>query len=141
MKRTILLLALLVGCTGVKLTTPPGFAELGKSGPFVYRATTANGVVMGVRVAKNQPRGNLDFWSTAVDRKLAGDGYVLEERKAVRSKSGMAGTMLKYTLDSTRYHVAVYATADKVYVVDAAGEAEAFDPLAATIETAELSIH
>ena len=142
MKHLVLVLALVVGCgSSARIATPLGFAELGHSGPFAYRAATADGVVIGVRVAKNRPRGNLDFWSTAVDRKLASEGYMLEDRKPVRSTSGMLGTMLRYTLDSTRYVVTVYTTSRNVYVVDAAGDAAVFDPLASTIETAQLSIH
>jgi hypothetical protein len=141
MKWILLVVLLSVGChTPVQLTTPPGFAELGKSGPYAYRAASARGVVIGARVADNQPRGNLDFWSDTVDRKLAGDGYVLEDRKAVRSRGGLAGTMLRYTLDGTRYLVTVYTTDDKVFVVDAAGDAADFDPLAQTIAAAQLSL-
>ena len=142
MKWLTLAVLLLIGCHPQgQLTTPAGFAELGESGPFAYRAATARGVVIGARVADNRPRGNLDFWSDTVDRKLAGDGYVLEDRRAVRSRTGLAGTMMRYTLDGTRYLVTVYTTPDKVYVVDAAGEAAEFDPLAETIAKAELSLH
>jgi hypothetical protein len=142
MKWLTLALLLLVGCgPSGRLTTPPGFAELGEDGPFAYRAATARGVVIGARVADNHPRGNLDFWSDTVDRKLARDGYVLEDRRQVRSRSGLAGTMMRYTLDGTRYLVTVYTTAEKVYVVDAAGDAAEFDPLAETIARAELSLH
>ena len=143
MKTWILLgLLLSVGCThSLRVDTPAGFAELGRSHPFVYRATTATGVVIGARVADNQPRANLEFWTAAVDRKLVADGYVRADQKPVRSRGGLAGTMLSYTLDETRYLVTVYATADKVYVVDAAGDAAEFDPLAPTVAAAELSLH
>jgi hypothetical protein len=141
MRILVLALVLAAGCfTGPRLATPDGFAELGKSGPYAYRATTARGVVIAARVADNRPRGNLEFWTDAVDRKLAADGYVLDDRRAVRSRGGLAGTMLRYTLDDLRYLVAVYTTGDKVYVVDAAGQAADFDPLAATLAQAALSL-
>lgn len=65
---TILLcLAATVGGTGCgpgfALKTPDGFVELDDQKEFAYRATTAQGIVMGVRVEPNRPKGNLAFWT------------------------------------------------------------------------------
>lgn len=137
-------LALAACSGGASLAAPPGFARLDESGPFTWRATTAQGVVLGARVEKNEPRGNLDFWADAVDQKLAVDGYKRDARSAVRSSGGLPGTMMKYERTdggrTTRYLVTVYTTDDKVYLVEAAGDAERFDPVAGTVAQAELTL-
>ena len=49
-----------IGCgPGFKLNTPDGFVELEDQEEYAFRATTAQGVVMSVRVEPNRPKGNL----------------------------------------------------------------------------------
>lgn len=60
---SILLLAasaLATACgPSVSLQTPPGFAVLPKQTEYLYRAASADGVVLAVRVEDNKPTGNL----------------------------------------------------------------------------------
>jgi hypothetical protein len=131
--------------SSARLTPPSSFAEIeAKKEPYVYRATTAKGVVVAARVEKNEPRGNLDFWAEAVDLRVKKDGFQGEAAKSVTGASGLPGKLLRYSKvengRTVRYVVTVYATDKHVYVVEAAGDSERFDPLAAEVERAELSL-
>jgi hypothetical protein len=151
--RSLILLVATVACaapsvacsSSAKLTPPPGFAEIeAKKEPYVYRATTARGVVVAARVEKNEPRGNLDFWAEAVDLRVRNDGFQGEAPKNVTGATGIPGKLLRYSKTengrTVRYFVTVYTTEKRVYVVEAAGDSERFDPLVAEVERAELSL-
>ncbi len=132
---TIALLAaalLQTACTGASLQTPSGFAKLEDQEEYDYRATSAAGVVVAVRAEDNNPEGNLDFWVAAVDKQLRRGGYQVEgAERAVQSSAGVPGRELHYTRNeggrSYRFWVAVFVTEDKVFVVEAGGDASHFD--------------
>jgi hypothetical protein len=125
---------LAVGCnSGARVSAPDGFAELDEGETYSYRATNAAGVVIGVRTEDNNPRGNLDFWTSAVDLKLKKSGYaaVSEEAAKVSSETGLDGRRLRYRTQKDgrthEYWVTVFVTEDKVIVVEAAGDEAYFD--------------
>src|SRR3954468_10793229 len=116
----------------VGLQTPSGFAVLEKQEEYVYRATTADGVVLAVRAELNQPRGNLDFWSDVVDRQLRGQGYLAEGAPVeVRTAFGLPGRQIRYLRDengrSSRFWAVVFVTGSRVWVIEAGGETDRFD--------------
>ncbi|MFT3775565.1 MAG: hypothetical protein QM820_60225 [Minicystis sp.] len=121
-----------IGCgPSVTLQTPPGFAVLEKQEEYVYRATSAEGVVIAVRAEKNEPKGNLDFWAEALNRQLRKSGYAPDgDPTEVRTGTGLSGREMKYTREqggrSYRFWVAVFVTADRVWIVEAGGDAERF---------------
>lgn len=134
-----------LGCThGARLDTPAGFASLGDDGDFSYRAASARGVVLTTRTEPNDVKANTDFWAEALDVRLKDRGYVAEGTRAVRTAKGLAGTQLRYTTTKNgrphRYWVTVIATKSKVYVIEAAGDREAFDPAQPTVERAIASL-
>jgi hypothetical protein len=124
--------SLLLACApSARLATPPGFAVLDDQKEFVYRATSADGVVIAIRAEANKPLGNLDFWADVLDRKLRNSKYVAEGKAAeIRSPSGVPGRELKYTREDQgrtyRYWVAVFVTADRVWLVEAGGDKDRF---------------
>jgi hypothetical protein len=124
--------AFAAGCgPSVTLQTPPGFAVLDGQKEYVYRATSAEGVVLGVRAEKNEPKGNLDFWADALDRQLRRGGYVADgDPHEVRAATGVAGRIFKYTQAqggrTHRFWMAVFVTDGNVWVVEAGGDAERF---------------
>jgi len=138
---TILSLVLLAGCAhGAKLETPKGFANLGDQAHFSYRAANAKGVVLTTRTEDNDVKANTEFWADALDAKLRDKGYSVEGSRAVKTTRGLEGTQLRYVTSyagrTHRYWVTVFATASKVYVVEAAGDKEPFDQQVAIVENA-----
>lgn len=125
--------ALNVACGGpsASVATPPGFGVLKDQKEYVYRATSAEGVVLAVRAEQNEPQGNLDFWADALDRTLRRAGYVAEGNPgSVRSGNGLSGRVHKYTRDqggrAQRFWIAVFVTEGRVWVVEAGGDAQRF---------------
>lgn len=135
--RAILTAALFVttaACSnGAHVTAPDGFAELDSSEDYSFRATSAEGVVIAVRTEANEPRGNLAFWTSAIDHRLQKSGYVpqAEGAVAVASEAGLPGKRLRYKLENAgrphEYWVTVFVTDTRVIVVEAAGDRDFFD--------------
>jgi hypothetical protein len=133
MKRLAILLAAaaafaLAGCgRPFVAATPPGFVDLGdRYGSHEYRATTADGVVIGVRAYDNDPKGELAFWSRAVERKMRElAGYALLEKKDVATASGLKGVEMRFGHDEGKdpyvYHLALFVTDNRVFLVEAGG--------------------
>jgi hypothetical protein len=115
----------------VDISTPPGFAVLDKQEEYVYRATSAEGVVLAVRGEKNDPAGNLEFWADAVTQKLLTAGYALDgEPREVRTRRGFVGRQVRLSRESQRrpqrLWITVFVTQKHVFVVEAGGDAERF---------------
>ena len=140
-RRLPLLLALSLlapACASFHVNTPNGFAELDDDERYDYRATNADGVVIAVRVVRNEPRASLEFWGRVVDERLRRQGYVPEGNpEPVRSANGLAGVMFRYGATvggrEHRYQVAVFVQNKKVFVLEAGGDREVFDPAAPSV--------
>ncbi len=138
MKRTIstLLVCLAtsifaIGCGhGFGLKTPDGFVELEDQKEYEYRSTTAQGIVLGVRVEPNRPKGNLAFWSDAIDLKLRNIGYDAVEAVDVKTKSGAKGKQMRYKKSIyERPHIfwfTVFVTEGDVFVIETGGDERDF---------------
>jgi hypothetical protein len=135
MKRILGLVLIPLALMGVacgpsaKLAPPAGFAHV--DGDYDDRITSPRGVVIGARVERNKPVANLDFWAEAIDLRLRAQGYVAEPATDVKSKSGLPGKGLRYTFfdgqRTNRYWVDVFATDQRVILVEAAGDKNDFD--------------
>ncbi|HQY61414.1 MAG: hypothetical protein IPF92_21235 [Myxococcales bacterium] len=142
---TLACLACVSGCsTSARLDTPSGFATLGDDKTFAYRATSARGVVLAARAEKNELRANTEFWAESIDLRLSGAGYVKRSEQAVKSRGGLEGKQLRYTLTRNarehRYWVTVFVKGDHVVLVEAAGDTAHFAPAEATVERAIASV-
>lgn len=109
------------------ITAPAGFAVLEDQKEYVYRAATADGVVIAVRAEKHDPHGSLDFWAEVLDSQLRRNGYALEGAASdVRASGGLPGKLTRYTRTDGgrkyRFWTAVFVTADRVWVVEAGGD-------------------
>jgi len=120
------------GCgPGFGVKTPDGFVELDDQEEYAYRATSAEGVVLGVRAEPNRPKGNLGFWTNALDLKLRRIGYEAVDAKEVKTKSGATGKQIRYKrmiYDRPHtYWMTVFVTDADVFVVEVGGDAREFD--------------
>lgn len=131
-KKLSLLFCLLasVGSTacarGFDIETPAGFAELDSNDDYRYRATSAEGVVLGVRREANEPKAGLDFWASALENELATRGYSKVSARAIESKNGTPGKQLVYRVEKggrpNVLWVAVFVTEKRVVVVETGGD-------------------
>lgn len=148
MKRMIftsLLVALsLGGCTTTRLATPSGFAAQPDAGTYDYRASDGEGVVLAVRSEKNQLRGDLPFWTSAVDVKLRQAGYEALAQHDVTSADGHTGRQTQYVIEDggreIAFWVTLFVTERQVVIVEAGGDSEFFIPKADIVEQAIASL-
>ena len=142
-----LLLCTTAACGGsVTMHAPDGFAELGNQKGYAYRATNAQGVVIAVRKEANNPRGDLAFWSGAVDAHLRRAGYTAVTGSEVKTDSGITGQQIRYKVTrGNREHsfwVTVFVVDDTVVTVEVGGDHAFFDeleePIAKAIKSLEM---
>lgn len=136
--------ALATGCTpATALRTPPGFVQLDRDGDYGYRATNAEGVVIAVRELDNDPRGDLDFWTVAVDARLRRT-YTAQSAHEVESDAGLPGRQIRYrAVRGGRPHVywaTVFVDRDRVLLVEAGGDEAFFAESREAVERAVLSL-
>jgi hypothetical protein len=119
---------LLAGCGRPFVpATPPGFVDLGdRYGRNEYRATTADGVVIGIRAFDNDPKGEASFWSRTLERRMREmAGYALLDKRDVATASGLKGVQMRFGHDEGKtpyvYTLALFVTDDKVFVIEAGG--------------------
>jgi hypothetical protein len=111
--------------------SPGGFVELEDDAhpAYAYRATTADGFVIGVRDLEHKTQGDLGFWVSAVKNTLrARSGYALIEEKDAKTRTGLAGKSLLFGRDegqqTHRYLVTVFVTEARIFVIEAGGKQE-----------------
>ena len=120
--------------------TPPSFVELNEQRPaYDYRATTADGVVLGTRALDNDPKGTLGFWSEAVERRLRSmGGYALLEKRAVTCLGGLAGTQLRFGHDEGAtphvYVVSIFVAEHHIFLLEAGGTKEQMERYAEAVD-------
>lgn len=124
------------------LATPPGFVSIDDDA-YDHRATNADGVVIAVRTMANDPEGDLAFWAGAIDRKLR-QRYQAVDIVEVEAESGARGVQIRYEADHGgrlhRYWATVFVLRGRVFLVEAGGDAEFFDPQLQQVERAVLSV-
>jgi hypothetical protein len=125
----------LAGCgRSFDIKTPRRFVELDEDySDYDYRATTADGVVVGVREIDidSDKGGSLDFWVEAIEQRMRQvGGYALLEKKAARGGGGLRGKQLRFGRDEGerpyRFWVTVFLDGDTLYVIEAGGQEEVF---------------
>jgi hypothetical protein len=145
-RRVLIVLVALggAGCGGhpFHAVTPPGFVDLGDRYPKgEYRATTPEGVVIGVRAFDNDPKGGFSFWSRALERRLREiAGYALLDKRDVTARGGLTGVAMKFGHDEGKtpylYTVALFVTDKKIYVLEAGGKKDEVSKVQEQIEWA-----
>ena len=89
-----------------EVATPEGFVELTEGKDrydqthHEYRASTADGVVVGVRAFDNEPKVDLALAVRAFENRVRlGEGYALLDKKDVSARNGQKGTLLNFGHD------------------------------------------
>lgn len=121
--------AFCAGCGGRPFVpaTPQGFVDLEDIyGDTEYRAATPDGVVIGIRAFENKPKGETAFWTKALENRMRDvGGYALLDKRAVKNRGGLTGTELRFGHDEGKtphvYILAVFSTAEHVYLIEAGG--------------------
>jgi hypothetical protein len=132
------------GCgPGFTLTTPPAFVELDNDwDDYDYRATTADGLVIGVRAFEHDPKGDEAFWLKAIQNRMReGGGYALLASERIKSADGVAGTLLRFGHDREGsephlYSLGVFVTDATIYVLEVGGTKKLVEEHAADIKAA-----
>jgi hypothetical protein len=120
--------------------TPPGFVELDNLyEDNEYRAATADGVVLGIRVIDNEPKGETAFWVRAIENRMREvGGYALLEKREVKDRSGLAGTQLRFGIDLGKtphhYWISIFTTEDRIFLLEAGGTKDEMARLAPQLE-------
>ena len=119
--------------------TAPGMVALENQREFDWRATTPEGVVVGVRVVEDEDRGDLAFWTQAVTLQLRDvSGYALLESADVASADGTKGRLLKFGHDEDDkpyvYWVTLYLAQDRLFLVESGGAKELFERARPNVE-------
>jgi len=120
--------------------TSARFVELEEESAYDYRATTADGVVVGIRAVEIDPDrgGNLTFWVEAVEQRMRRiGGYALLGKSDVRAGK-LHGKQIRFGRDEGdrpyRYNVTLFIDDDYLYVVEAGGAQEAFEHAQADVQ-------
>jgi hypothetical protein len=111
--------------------TPNGFVELERqdSHHYDYRAVHPDGIVSSVRVIRNRPKGDLAFWTRAVENQLREvKGYRLIEQTTVKNRENLTGNLLKFGHDEGKqphlYRVALFLHDDDLFILEQGGTKE-----------------
>jgi len=126
-----------------KAVAPEGFAPFRRTGRF--QAVSSDEVAYRVRSVRHKPKAELGFWQEALKTRMMDAGYHLEHEQAVS-----AGAHTGYLLElgaangeqDQAYVVALFVKGRRLVLVEASGEAAAFDArrdsVVAAIESLEL---
>jgi hypothetical protein len=119
--------------------TSPGMVALENQRDFDWRATTPEGVVVGIRVVEDEKRGDLAFWTQAVTLQLRDvTGYALLESAETTSADGTKGRLLKFGHDEDGkpyvYWVAIFPAQSRLFLVETGGPKDLFDRARPNVE-------
>jgi hypothetical protein len=129
------------GCRPYVPATPPGFVELDddRYGSNEYRATTADGVVIGIRAFANEPKGERSFWVRAIENRMRDSGgYALLGKREVKNRGGLTGTELRFGHDEGDdpylYNFTIFVTHERVFLLEAGGPRAQVERLAEQLD-------
>jgi hypothetical protein len=132
------------GCgPSFEMTAPAGFVEIDNAwDSYDYRATTADGLVIGVREIAHDPKGEASFWVKAIQNRMRErGGYALLETVEVTSGDGVRGTQMRFGHDEGGkhphlYYLTLFVTSERLYLVEAGGTKELVTASAAELDRA-----
>lgn len=126
----VALTSLLFACgPDFRQPTPTNFVKLDNQHRYSYRAVTADGLVYAVKQLEHSPKGDLEFWSKAIENKLRlQTGYALLGKDEITTNSGLKGIQLRFGFDRSKqphlYNVTVITTGDYIFLIESGGTLE-----------------
>lgn len=113
---------LLVSCARVSVTPPEGFAEI--DGRGAYRAVSPEGMRYRVRILKNRPAKDMQFWSEALRSHLLKEGYRLNGEPRSLENGDTPGVLCEWVLpygnESYVYLTALMVSGRTIILAEAA---------------------
>ncbi len=88
------------GACAPRIKTPAHFAQLRDPGRFEYRAMSSDEVTIALKKRKNEPSGDLEFWTRVIKEKIPliyGYTYIGEQN--VRAGGGTEGKVIEYKVE------------------------------------------
>jgi hypothetical protein len=130
------------------IRTAPGFIELQNQDPdYGYRATTPEGVVVGVKAIDLEGEGSQDlaFWQRALTLQMRDvSGYALTAARDVRSLDGVPGKELRFGHDEDgkpfAYWLSFFVAGKRLILVEAGGPTSQFERYQTSVEWMEKSV-
>jgi|GEM_PF-3940174 len=122
----------LSGC-GLKVNTPSGFAKMKKPGIFFkYRAISSDEVAIAFKVRKNEPVGDVAFWSKIIKEKVPLIyGYSFVQEKDCVTGNNVKGKLLEFLVDNSdgkyTYLIGIFVKSKKIWIFESGGKKEAFE--------------
>jgi hypothetical protein len=117
------LLLVIAGCSRVRIDVPEGFAPAKARGEF--RAISPEGLALRVRVVKNDPQMDLEFWRETLGNHLVREGYRGGETSSFTAGE-REGVIFNWTVpygpETWSYLTAFLVSGKRIYLAEAAGE-------------------
>jgi hypothetical protein len=112
------------GCETIEYKKPEGFAEYKREGKQI-KAISADGVVIKVKMIKNDPHGNSPMWMESVNLYLKSKGYKKLTSREISARSSLKGIYTEYIYRhygrNYIYSLTLFADSDQLYLVESGG--------------------
>jgi len=104
---------------------PEGFAEIREKD--YYRAVSPEGVLYSVRIARNEPEKDLEFWAKALKNHLQKEGYRILSEEGESFTTGVREGVLyewgvPYGNEDHIYLTAIVVSGKTIAITEAGGE-------------------
>ncbi len=125
------LLALLASACGpppYKMEVPSSFKRFEDVNEF--KMITADGVMLKARQVDNYPEATLEFWTSAMEKHLEAQGYVVKSKECFKNAKGRDGCtvdfMLPHGAEDWILSETLFVVDDKIVLVETAGPFDRF---------------
>ncbi len=132
------------GCTRFSASPPEGFAEVKRQGMNRYLAVSPEGLLYGVRMVKNYPRKEINFWQTAVENYMKESGYTLIGGPDSFTTGDDEGVLFTWGApwrgEDYLYTVGIVPSSRKIVIVETAGPFEVYKKYSGELEDTIMNI-
>ena len=122
---------------GATMPAPEGFAPYSR--PARFAAVSPDDVKLRLRIFRNKPKADLEFWKEAVRIRFAQAGYRVvgvEDLVATGGPLALIALAAPSGAHDYSYHVAIAVDGNRIIVVEMVGEAARFEAHQAAMRTA-----